>query len=108
MNTFDVDEEWRILIGGEHISTKNHYEIVDPNTTEVIGRAPEASSEHALEAAAAAKEALASWKALSMEQRCEFIGRAADAIESALFGQLLWLLLFQLEQGRPNSRIETQ
>ena len=46
------------LLVGERISTKDHYDIVDPNTTEMIGHAPEATAEHALAAAAAAKEAL--------------------------------------------------
>ena len=44
MNKVHVDEDWRILIGGERISTTDHYDIVDPNTTEIIGRAPEAVS----------------------------------------------------------------
>ncbi len=96
MSKIDVDEEWRILIGGERISTKDHYDIVDPNTTQVIGRAPEATAEHALAAAASAKEALGPWKALSMEQRCEFLGRAADAIE-AQCGD--WVDLVQAETG---------
>ena len=96
MNEVHVDEDWGILIGGERISTTDHYDIVDPNTTEVIGRAPEATVEHALAAAAAAKEALSSWRALSMDQRCDYIGRAADAIESQCEG---WVDLVQAETG---------
>ncbi|MFL2697154.1 MAG: aldehyde dehydrogenase family protein [Acidimicrobiales bacterium] len=96
MNKVHVDEDWRILIGGERISTTDHYDIVDPNTTEIIGRAPEATVEHALAAAAAAKEALSSWRALSMDQRCDYIGRAADAIESQCEG---WVDLVQAETG---------
>jgi len=92
----DVEEEWKILIGGEHVSTENHYDIIDPNTTEVIGHAPEATDQHAIEAAAAAKEALRSWKALSMDERCGYIGRAADAIESACGD---WVNLVQAETG---------
>jgi acyl-CoA reductase-like NAD-dependent aldehyde dehydrogenase len=96
VNGIDVEEEWKILIGGEHVSTENHYDIVDPNTTEVIGHAPEATAEHAIEAAAAAKEALHSWKALSMDERCDYIGRAADAIELACGD---WVNLVQAETG---------
>lgn len=96
MNGIDVEEEWKILIGGEHVSTENHYDIIDPNTTEVIGHAPEATDQHAIEAAAAAKEALGSWKALSMDERCGYIGRAADAIESACGD---WVNLVQAETG---------
>jgi acyl-CoA reductase-like NAD-dependent aldehyde dehydrogenase len=96
VNGIDVEEEWKILIGGEHVSTENHYDIIDPNTTEVIGHAPEATEEHAIEAAAAAKEALRSWKALSMDERCRYIGRAADAIESACGD---WVNLVQAETG---------
>ncbi len=96
VNEIDVEEEWGILIGGEHVYTENHYDIVDPNTTEVIGHAPEATSDHALQAAAAAKEALTSWKALTMEERCEIIGRAADAIELACGD---WVGIVQAETG---------
>ncbi|MCH1512135.1 MAG: aldehyde dehydrogenase family protein [Acidimicrobiales bacterium] len=96
MSGIDVEEEWKILIGGEHVSTENHYDIIDPNTTEVIGHAPEATDQHAIEAAAAAKEALRSWKALSMDERCGYIGRAADAIESACGD---WVNLVQAETG---------
>ena len=51
MSGIDVEQEWKLLIGGEHISTASHYEIIDPNTTKLIGRAPEATVEQALQAA---------------------------------------------------------
>ena len=54
----DVDEDYKLLIGGEWVATADHYDIVDPNTTEVVGRAPEANVRQADDAAAAAKEAL--------------------------------------------------
>ena len=83
MSGIDVDQEWKVLIGGEHVSTSSHYEIIDPNTTHIVGKAPEATVDQALEAVAAAKTALPSWKALSMDERCAYIAKAAEAIEDA-------------------------
>jgi len=60
MNQIDVEHDWKLLIGGEYVSTSTHYDIIDPNTTGLVGKAPEASVEQALQAAAAAKAALPS------------------------------------------------
>ena len=96
MSGIDVEQEWKLLIGGEHISTTSHYEIIDPNTTKLIGRAPEATVEQALQAATAAKDALPAWKALSMDERCGYIAKAADALEAACPD---WVDLVQAETG---------
>jgi acyl-CoA reductase-like NAD-dependent aldehyde dehydrogenase len=96
MAAIDKDHKWEILIDGEKVSTSDHYDIIDPNTTEIVGRAPEATVEQTLQAAAAARDALPKWKALSMEERCAFIGRAADALELA---STEWVNLVQAETG---------
>ena len=70
MATIDQDYEWELLVGGKSIPTSAHYDIIDPNTTEIIGKAPEATVQQTLQAAEAAKEALPSWKALSLDERC--------------------------------------
>ena len=43
VRTIDPQEQWRLLIGGEWTSTASTYEIVDPNTTAVVGHAPDAT-----------------------------------------------------------------
>ena len=96
MSTIDVDHEWTLRIGGEAVSTGETYDIVDPNTTQVIGKAPEATVDQALQAAAAAKAALPAWKALSMAERCEYLAKAADAL-AAVCGD--WVDLVQAETG---------
>ena len=39
----DQDYEWKLIVGGEEISTSTHYDIIDPNTTGIVGKAPEAT-----------------------------------------------------------------
>lgn len=96
MNQIDVEHDWKLIIGGECVSTSTHYDIIDPNTTGLVGKAPEASVEQALQAAAAAKAALPSWKALSMDERCKYLSKAADALEAACPN---WVNLVQAETG---------
>ena len=68
MSTIDVDKNWQLLINGEWVAPgAGTYDIIDPATTEVVGRAPEATVDQANDAAAAAKSAFAGWKALSRE-----------------------------------------
>ena len=54
----DPQEEWKLLVGGEWTSTAATYEVVDPNTTGVVGHAPDGSVADA-EATIAARRLLA-------------------------------------------------
>lgn len=100
----DVDQNWKLSIGGELRSTSETYEIVDPNTTEVIGHAPEATVGDAHDAAAAARAALKSWKETSMHERCALLAEAADRLEAAAPG---WVPLVQAETGSTMKTTET-
>jgi acyl-CoA reductase-like NAD-dependent aldehyde dehydrogenase len=100
----DVDEDWKLLIGGEWVATSGHYPIVDPNTTRVVGHAPEATVAQANDAAAAAREALGSWKARSMGERCRLIGDAARALTEVSSS---WAELVQAETGATINVAET-
>ena len=80
----DVDEEYKLLIGGEWVATSDAYDIVDPNTTAVIGRAPEASVAQVEDAAAAARAALPGWRNTPMADRCELLGRTAEVMAKRL------------------------
>ena len=78
----NADEEYRLLIAGEWVAPESGvYDIVDPNTAQVIGHAPEASVSQVNEAAAAAKDALPGWRDTPMAERCAILGRAADLLE---------------------------
>ncbi|MFJ2744301.1 aldehyde dehydrogenase family protein [Streptomyces sp. NPDC087440] len=71
----------RLLIGGEWVDpAAGHYEVINPATEEVVGLAPEASRQQVYEAAAAAREAFASWSRTRPEERAAILDRAADII----------------------------
>lgn len=102
--SFDVDAQYKLLIGGEWVATADHYDIVDPNTTAVVGHAPEATVAQALDAAAAAKAALKGWKNTPMAERCALIAKAADLL-AARVGELVPLV--QAETGATINVAET-
>ena len=63
MTSIDVDKNWQLLIDGAWVDpAAGTYDVVDPATTQVVGHAPEASVEQALDAAAAARAAATGWK----------------------------------------------
>ncbi|MFB6840059.1 aldehyde dehydrogenase family protein [Streptomyces sp. NPDC056361] len=69
----------KLFIGGEWVEPDGgHYEVVDPASEEVVGLAPEASRRQVYEAAAAAREAFASWSRTKPEERAAILDRAAD------------------------------
>lgn len=69
----------KLFVGGEWVEPDGgHYEVIDPATEEVVGLAPEASRAQVYEAAAAAREAFASWSRTTPEERAAILDRAAD------------------------------
>ena len=105
MSMIDVDKNWRLLINGEWVEPgAGHYDIIDPHTTRVVGRAPEAGVAQADDAAAAAKAALPAWKKLSREERCALIGRLGDEIEKRSPD---WVATVQAETGATIGTTET-
>ncbi|WP_017241045.1 aldehyde dehydrogenase family protein [Streptomyces sp. SS] len=69
----------KLFIGGEWVEPDGgHYEVIDPASEEVVGLAPEASRRQVYEAAAAAREAFASWSRTKPEERAAILDRAAD------------------------------
>ncbi|MFE3496265.1 aldehyde dehydrogenase family protein [Streptomyces sp. NPDC059175] len=72
----------RLYIAGEWVEpARGYYEVIDPATEEPVGLAPEATPEQVYEAAAAAREAFASWSRTSPEERAAVLDRAADVIQ---------------------------
>lgn len=75
------DAGYRLLVGGEWIAgSAGSYGVVNPATEQIIGEAPEASVADAEAAAAAARNALASWSATSPEERAGLLQATADAL----------------------------
>ncbi|MFF1919417.1 aldehyde dehydrogenase family protein [Streptomyces sp. NPDC058221] len=72
----------RLFIGGEWTEPADgHYEVVNPATEDVVGLAPEASRAQVYEAAAAAREAFATWYRTRPEERAAILDRAADLMQ---------------------------
>ncbi|MFD4142992.1 MULTISPECIES: aldehyde dehydrogenase family protein [unclassified Streptomyces] len=71
----------KLFIGGAWTEPDlGHYEVINPATEEVVGLAPEASRAQVYEAAAAAREAFASWSRTRPEERARILDRAADIV----------------------------
>ncbi|MFC9591362.1 aldehyde dehydrogenase family protein [Streptomyces sp. NPDC056944] len=69
----------KLFIGGQWVEPDGgHYEVIDPASEEVVGLAPEASRAQVYEAAAAAREAFATWSRTRPEERAAILDRAAD------------------------------
>jgi acyl-CoA reductase-like NAD-dependent aldehyde dehydrogenase len=67
--------------GGWREPGNGSYAIVNPATEQVVGEAPNASAEDALDAAAAARAAFPAWSRTTPEQRAELLDRAADLFD---------------------------
>jgi len=90
--------DYRLLIGGERIATREHFPVLNPASGEAVGMAPAATEEHVDSAVAAARAAFASWRATSDETRRAACQGLADRI-AAHAEELARLLT--LEQGKP-------
>src|SRR5690348_11838454 len=74
-------EPSRLLLDGEWVEPSGgHYDVVNPATEEVIGQAPEAGEQQALDAAASAKASFPSWSRTSAEERAAILERIADLL----------------------------
>jgi acyl-CoA reductase-like NAD-dependent aldehyde dehydrogenase len=79
----DPDASYRLLIGGEWVTAGNGtYDIVNPATEAVAGRAPNASVADAAAAAEAAAAAFPAWARPSPDERAALLDRAADLLDA--------------------------
>jgi acyl-CoA reductase-like NAD-dependent aldehyde dehydrogenase len=92
--------EYRLIIGGERIATREHFPVLNPATGELAGMAPAATEEHVDRAVAAARAAFASWRETSEDTRRAACLALAERI-AARAEELARLLT--LEQGKPLS-----
>lgn len=70
-----------LFIGGEWVAPEDgYYDVVNPATEEVVGRAPEAGAAQVLEATAAARAAQPGWAATRVEERAAILERAGRII----------------------------
>jgi aldehyde dehydrogenase (NAD+) len=71
-----------LYIGGEWVAATSDavIEVVNPATEEVIATVPAASTDDANAAIAAARGAFASWSALSIDERVDYVEKIAAAM----------------------------
>ncbi len=82
MSSINPDAQYRLLIGGEWVDgAAGTYDIVDPASEEVVGRAPEADVAQAHAAAAAAAAAFPAWSRTKPERRAELLAAAARRVD---------------------------
>ncbi|MET7699198.1 aldehyde dehydrogenase family protein [Streptomyces sp. NPDC005485] len=72
----------RLFIGGAWVEPDGgHYEVIDPATEAIVGRAPEASRDQVHAATAAAREAFETWSRTPAEERAAVLDRTAEIIQ---------------------------
>ncbi|QFQ98190.1 aldehyde dehydrogenase family protein [Streptomyces phaeolivaceus] len=85
MSRAGSEDGGRLFIGGSWVEPDGgHYEVIDPATEGVVGRAPEASRDQVHEAAAAAREAFGPWSRTPAAERAAVLARTAELIRRDL------------------------
>lgn len=100
----DPQHVWDLTIGGDRVLPSDNYAVIDPNTTEVVGYAPDGTAEHSLQAAAAAQDALVGWRDTPMAERCQLLSQAAALLTERTPS---WVDLVQAETGSTINVAET-
>jgi acyl-CoA reductase-like NAD-dependent aldehyde dehydrogenase len=76
-----VSDDYAVLVGGDRAAgADGTYDIINPATEAVVGRAPEVSVGQVEAATQAAAEAFPAWSRTSPQQRSDLLTRLADAL----------------------------
>ena len=71
-----MTDEYTLLVGGDRPGgDRGTYDVVNPATEQVVGRAPEASVDQVAAAARAAAEAFPAWSRTSPDERSALLSR---------------------------------
>ncbi|KAI9168048.1 LOW QUALITY PROTEIN: putative aldehyde dehydrogenase FUS7 [Paramyrothecium foliicola] len=92
----EVDNE--NIINNQMAPTFKTRQAVNPSTEEPLWAAPVSTSSDVDQAVAAAKSAFPAWRALSQNERAEYLSKFADAIEA---NQQSFIELLGKEAGKP-------
>jgi 1-pyrroline-5-carboxylate dehydrogenase len=88
----ELGREYDLVIGGEHIRTKDRIRSLNPaKPTEVVGVHQKAEAEHAELAMSAALRAYTSWSNVLPEQRASLLLRVMEKIRERHFEFCAWL-----------------
>jgi len=74
--------QFKMLIDGELIATKNGFSVINPATEEIITDVPQVEESHINQAIMAADKAFQSWSKMSLNSRSELILAYADLLEN--------------------------
>ena len=76
-----MSDDYAVLVGGDRAAgADGTYDIINPATEAVVGRAPEVSVGQVEAATQAAAEAFPAWSRTSPQQRSDLLTRLADAL----------------------------
>ena len=76
-----MSDDYTVLVGGDRVAGDlGTYDIVNPATEQVVGRAPEVSVEQVDAAARAAAEAFEPWSGTTPQHRSDLLARLADVL----------------------------
>lgn len=101
----EFSSDYRMLVSGNLEPGSGYFDVLNPATEEVIGRAPDASREDLDAAVAAARAAFPAWASTSLEKRREHVTAVADALIDRI-DPLMRLLT--REQGKPLADSEAE
>jgi acyl-CoA reductase-like NAD-dependent aldehyde dehydrogenase len=90
--------EFHLIIGGAKVATKDHFEVLNPSTGAVVGRAPVATSAELDQAVSAATSAFGTWSKMPDAERralCHLAGKKIGEHADEL------ARLLTQEQGKP-------
>lgn len=89
-----LGQDWPLVIGGDHVTTGEWLESVDPAAPgTLVGRAAAAGPEHIDMAFRAAEDAYATWSRLPMEDRARSLKRLGAVLKRRRFELAAWLTL---------------
>src|SRR6185295_10315016 len=90
--------EFTQLIGGRSEKSEASFDVINPATGKVFAKSPDASKSQLDAAVAAARRAFPAWRALSFEQRRDYLNKFGQAFKQHV-DELVPLLV--REQGKP-------
>ncbi|MGE0775071.1 MAG: aldehyde dehydrogenase family protein [Sphingomonadaceae bacterium] len=96
-------QTFEMLIGGKGVAGETYFDVINPATEEVVGRAPDCTRAQLDAAVAAARKAFPAWKATPIAERQAKIAAMGDVI-AAHMDELKRLLT--AEQGKPLASAE--
>ncbi|TLU64325.1 aldehyde dehydrogenase family protein [Thalassotalea litorea] len=77
-----MNAQYKMLIDGQLISSKETFAVLNPATGEVVAHAPQAEPEHIEQALVAADKGFALWSSMPLSQRETLILAYADLLEA--------------------------